>query len=138
MRKKKRINVNLIMSMTSSETCNIIEDFKMYFTTVSCTKRNKVSSQIIFSDIAEKSLLIYSQILYLIVYLLLNIVTWHLWATGIPWDYNKSSNVFLLSEWSFNMEAWFTQTFEFIWFKYSAVWEGTMPNTVLIGNFQMD
>lgn len=51
-----------------------------------------------YLDTADKSLLIYSQILYLIVYLLLNIVTWHLWATDVPWDCNKSSNVFLLTE----------------------------------------
>lgn len=99
---KKRMTVSLIMPMTNSATCNIIEDLKMYFATVSCTKRNKVSCQIIFSylDIADKSLLIYSPILYLMVYLLLNIVTWHLWASDVPWDYNKSSNVFVLTEWS--------------------------------------
>lgn len=92
--------------MTNSATCNIIEDFKMYFATVSCAKRNKVSSQIIFSylDITDKSLLINSQILYLIVYLLLNILTRHLWASDVPWDYNKSSNVFLLTEWSVSIQ----------------------------------
>lgn len=88
------------MPMTNSATCNIIEDFKMYFAVSLCTERKKGISQIFCSylDTADKSLLIYSQILYLLVYLLLNIVTWHLWATDVPWDYNKSSDVFMLTE----------------------------------------
>lgn len=88
------------MPTTNSATCNIIEDFKIYFAVSSCTKRKKVINQILCSylDTADKLLLIYSQILYLIVYLLLNTVTWHLRATDVPWDYNKSSNVFLLTE----------------------------------------
>lgn len=83
--------------MTNSETCNIIEDFKLYFAASSCSKRKKVISQIFCSylDTADKLLLIYSQILYLIAYLLLNSVTWHLQATHVPRDYNKSSNVFI-------------------------------------------
>jgi len=95
----KRINVSLIMPMTNSATCNIIEVFKICFAVSCYTKSRKVISQILCSylDAADKSLLIYSQIFYLIVYLLLNIVTWRLWATDVPWDYNKSSNVFLLT-----------------------------------------
>lgn len=86
--------------MTNSATCNITEDFKMYFAFSCCTKRKKVISQILcsYSGTSDKLLLIYSQILYITVYLLLNIVTWHLWATDVPWDCHKPSDVFLLSE----------------------------------------